>query len=332
VWLTAVDFTATYEHELTQHGYACTETNQALFLARSLPFALAAGVERVFYAEVNGRVTDTAAQQWAALVTTNGHRRMAYYTLQKLAGLLNSFAVARLTTVAPSVMLAEFEGTNAAVGRIVWNNSNRVDVVSIPVGPVTQARVTTLLPHAWNDSGATWTTVTNAVTNGMAWVAVDSLPRLVEPVGVVHPDIDGDGLSNTLDPDIDGDGLVNVYETVHGLNPFEADGDADADGDGLSNLEECLAGTDPQRSDSRLVCARVSRLDEPALFKVEWQSVSGVTYRVDWSANLTGGWSNALDGVICADGPTTAWYDSGPPNTGPIPTNGAPRFYRIRVP
>lgn len=46
--------------------------------------------------------------------------------------------------------------------------------------------------------------------------------------------------------DTDGDGMTNVWETSHGLNPFDpSDADGDLDNDGITNLAEFNAGTDP---------------------------------------------------------------------------------------
>ena len=63
---------------------------------------------------------------------------------------------------------------------------------------------------------------------------------------VSFPDLDGDGIPNSIDEDIDGDQISNADELSNGLNPNDPnDADADSDGDGISNREEIVAGLDP---------------------------------------------------------------------------------------
>lgn len=51
--------------------------------------------------------------------------------------------------------------------------------------------------------------------------------------------------------DTDGDGMTNVWETSHGLNPYDpSDALFDPDGDGLVNRDECRAGTSPSKADT----------------------------------------------------------------------------------
>jgi uncharacterized repeat protein (TIGR01451 family) len=327
VWMTAADFASTYDHEFAQHGYTCTETDQAVFVARALPFALAVGFDRLFYNEVNARAGDSAAQRWAALVDTNGHRRMAFYTLQKLAGWLDEFTWSRLTTVSNTALIADFTGTNGQLARIVWDVSNGVRSITLPVGPVAQARVTTLLPQTWNDTSATWRVQTNALVNGLLTLAVSGTPVCVEAVGFVAPDLDEDGIPNAQDDDADGDGMPNDYETTHGLNPFVADAGLDADDDGMPNATEYIAGTDPQRDDSLLRLQSV-RGNGPDV-QLDWTAISGKIYRVAWSSRLGDVWSNALDGARIATGTVMRWTDAGPPRTPSAPRAATNRFYRV---
>jgi hypothetical protein len=65
------------------------------------------------------------------------------------------------------------------------------------------------------------------------------------------PDFDSDGIPDNSDPDIDNDGIDNDWETLNGLDPYNADdADSDADTDGLTNLEEHDLGTNPQATDT----------------------------------------------------------------------------------
>ncbi len=330
-WLTEADFTATYDDWLGQ-GYTCSQDDLAGFIARALPGALAAGVAHVIYGEFEEKASDPAARRWAALLDLNGHRRRGFYVLQKLVEKLEGFTYAEWIDIPGGNVGARFLNSSNQPLWVVWNSTGAVSQIAVPIGPVAQFRRTDSLPASFNDAGAAWMVVTNAMSNGMARITVDDRPCYVEPVGAVNPDIDGDGLPNELDPDIDGDGMANLYEATQGLNLFVDDRHLDADKDGMSNLDEYWAGTDPQRPDSLLVCSDLTVLGTGVVFKVEWQSVSGKTYRVDWSPDLKGAWSNALDGLIYATGSNTLWYDSGPPKTGPISASGPPRFYRIRLP
>lgn len=72
-------------------------------------------------------------------------------------------------------------------------------------------------------------------------------------------DTDGDGIVDAKDDDIDGDGLSNTVELALGLNPWNKDSDGnattddkeDSDGDGLSNADEVnIDKTDPGNPDS----------------------------------------------------------------------------------
>jgi hypothetical protein len=87
-------------------------------------------------------------------------------------------------------------------------------------------------------------------------------------------------------PDNDGDGMSNLFETTHGLDRDSLkDAALDNDGDGAENLAESIAGTDP--NDPASVFRVIDLQNAPATLSVTWPSVTGRTYEVFWSNNLT---------------------------------------------
>ena len=64
-------------------------------------------------------------------------------------------------------------------------------------------------------------------------------------------DFDGDGIGDVADTDDDNDGMPDVWETEHGLNPYDSsDAATHADNDLLNNLNEYQNGTDPNNPDT----------------------------------------------------------------------------------
>lgn len=124
----------------------------------------------------------------------------------------------------------------------------------------------------------------------------------------------------TPNPDSDGDGLADAWEQLHFGN-LSRNGAGDFDGDGFNDLSEFLAGTGPNDAGSALKI-----LPNPILsigsVTVEWSSVPGKTYRLQFKTALAdANWTN-VPGEITAAGPQTSAVD----NTA----NGqSPRFYRV---
>jgi hypothetical protein len=95
------------------------------------------------------------------------------------------------------------------------------------------------------------------------------------------------------------------------------DPNSDYDHDGMSNAAEDLAGTNPLSDTSVL---RILGLADGNL--LTWSSVSGKTYRVWATADLTTNLA-PISQVITATGPTATWLDTAATNTS--------RFYRVNV-
>jgi hypothetical protein len=95
---------------------------------------------------------------------------------------------------------------------------------------------------------------------------------------------------------------------------------ADPDKDGYTNEQEFKAGTIPTDSNDRLAFGAQTLLSD-GTFQFNWQSVSGVSYQVESSVNLST-WTPLATVVGGASG-TSSYTD---------PTPGAKKYYRIRIP
>jgi len=124
-----------------------------------------------------------------------------------------------------------------------------------------------------------------------------------------------------IQADTDADGLPDVWEQTHFGDPTNAVATADTDGDGQSNLHEYLAGTDPLNAASIL---RVTGNVLTGGFALDWPSVPGKTYQVQYCDTLGSGW---------ADLPA-ARYTAAPEQTSLTHTDATVavhRFYRVQV-
>jgi hypothetical protein len=120
-------------------------------------------------------------------------------------------------------------------------------------------------------------------------------------------------------PDTDQDGLDDDWEVAY-FNTLERNGSGDYDQDGLSDAAEFQAGTDPTNVGSVLSIILLTDLGQNAVI-VQWNSVTGRTYDVQYKDALSNEWSTLSAGVP-ADGPTKSIVD----RTEPRPTE---RFYRV---
>jgi hypothetical protein len=123
--------------------------------------------------------------------------------------------------------------------------------------------------------------------------------------------------------DTDGDGMPDSAEIYYGFDLNDPlDASQDADGDGMLNLNEIWAGTHPQDANSILRMSSV-RESQPGSVAVEWLSVSGRTYSVEYADSLKGSWQvlAGSDSVV-ATNTLCLIEDSG---------SATSRFYRVVV-
>lgn len=123
-------------------------------------------------------------------------------------------------------------------------------------------------------------------------------------------------------PDTDGDGLADAWEQFYFGN-LSRNGAGDFDNDGFLDLSEFLAGTVPTNSASAL---KVFGNPAPGGggTTVEWASVSGRTYRLQFKYPLeASNWSN-VPGDVTASGPVASKLDISA-------TGQVHRFYRVML-
>lgn len=147
--------------------------------------------------------------------------------------------------------------------------------------------------------------------------------------------------------DSDGDGLTDEFEIANGLNRSSAnDATNDSDGDGISNLVEFAFGTNPGTSDNTTLetsggtitkrgapAVTVNNIENGIDFRAAFcrrkdQSTAGLTYTVQFSADLINWQSSAVTPTVIADDGTyevvTVRY--------PFFINGQKaRFFRVSV-
>jgi hypothetical protein len=130
--------------------------------------------------------------------------------------------------------------------------------------------------------------------------------------------------TSNADVDSDMDGMTDAYEDANDLDKNDdSDRDLDLDGDGQSNLHEFLAGTAANDSSSTLKITSVSR--NATTGTINWSSVPGKTYRVDFSYDLLE-WDDAEINFPSGGDTTT----TGPVNLGAF-GNPTELYFRVRV-
>jgi hypothetical protein len=128
--------------------------------------------------------------------------------------------------------------------------------------------------------------------------------------------------------DVDEDGLPNDWESAHGLDPLDGNGEqgagGDPDNDGQTNLQEYLSGTHPRDPGSFL---RVDSISTNATaVVVRFTAIAGKTYSVLYRDALAGGdWAKLSDVPAQVNTDVIEVHDPGAVSVGA-------RFYRLVTP
>ncbi len=120
--------------------------------------------------------------------------------------------------------------------------------------------------------------------------------------------------------DSDGDGIPDGWELFYGLNPSANDAAQDPDGDGVDNLHEYIAHTNPVLAQSVLRMTGIQTLGGGYLLM--WQSVLGLTYRIESAPNPRGPWTFIKNVAGSGVGFTTTTVSGSTPRT----------FFRVATP
>jgi type VI protein secretion system component Hcp len=119
--------------------------------------------------------------------------------------------------------------------------------------------------------------------------------------------------------DIDNDGLPDAWEALYGLLVGSNDASGDRDGDGLNNLQEFQLGTLPNSGTSFFKAQLSPDPSHPDQFQIQWNSVGGKTYVIEWSPDLATPFTPVRSVTATADSTTETITRAG--NLG---------FYRVR--
>ncbi|HTL73524.1 MAG TPA: choice-of-anchor Q domain-containing protein [bacterium] len=115
--------------------------------------------------------------------------------------------------------------------------------------------------------------------------------------------------------------LSYAWAQQYGLPTDGTADSADTDGDGLNNWQEWKAGTVPTNAASVLQLA--SPTNSVSGLVVTWRSVANITYYLQRSSDLGGGFSSLVSNLVGQAGSTSC--------TDTTATNAGPYFYRVGV-
>jgi len=120
--------------------------------------------------------------------------------------------------------------------------------------------------------------------------------------------------------DSDGDGMDDTWEFDY-FQTLARDGTGDFDADGMTDLNEFRAGTLPDDPNSALRILPNPSVAGSAV-TVQWQSVPGKTYRLQFKNSLADADWTDVSGDVPAVGETASKTDT-------TTTGQARRFYRV---
>ena len=251
----------------------------------------------------------------------------------KVTNAMNAGAIGAI--VYNNVSGANFSGTLGAAGTwipaVSVSQADGTSLLALVNTPVTLANS---LPYQYLDGTSMATphvvgAVAFAAMNFPTETAVQRVARVVNhttTVAALTGKIRNGGRLNLLKMiDTDSNGLPDWWEMdyfgVIGVIP-----NLDADGDGATNLQEYLAGTNPRSAASKLAITQTARIRDGATsaFRIVFPSVSGITYRVEYSDTLALGSWTALVPDLIGTGGTLQAVDSA------VATHPK-RFYRVGV-
>ena len=127
------------------------------------------------------------------------------------------------------------------------------------------------------------------------------------------------GTDNT---DTDADGLPDSWEITHFGN-LNQNANGDPDADGLTNLQEYLFGSNPNSASSGFPVVNVASSGSSG-FTITFPTISGRTYQVIASDNLSSTNWPTVGSPVSGDGSTKSVTDSSS-------TNSIRKFYRINI-
>jgi hypothetical protein len=172
----------------------------------------------------------------------------------------------------PNANIVEFHRHH--VGLDDWESLGLFTDLFPAEGPLSTRSVGPLsfTPGAWGIENFNGNAVVDYNADGVFYVTLNE--ALTEYVFTV------------LDPndDYDSDSLLNWWESLYFGGPTNAIGSLDSDFDGHNNLQESITGMNPTDSNSVFRITNCVPLADD--FLIEWTSVSGRVYNVNWTTNL----------------------------------------------